>query len=808
MATLVLAIGVRAQTPPASTAAPGPPPHGSPVASNTACEPASTTAPGPPPHESIPKGEWCSGALRQESAGKLHKLHSTPEGGGEIPYQAWVESSTLLFRADEVEWDEATGDVHASGHVYLHDFREQHELWCDRLEYNTDAESGKFYNVRGQTIPHLTVRPGVLTTTSPFFFQGDWAERAGDLYILHDGFVTNCKMPSPWWRMKGPRFVIDPGEKAVSYHTVFLLAGVPLFFTPYFYHSLEEEPRKSGFLTPSIGNSSKGGFLVGAGYYWAMNRSNDLTYRAQYYTSRGLAHHVYFRGKPREGTEYSAIMYGVQDRGQPGTNPVQKYSGISLYAVGSSVLGDGWVARGEANYITSLRFRQEWTNSYNEAVGSEMHSVAFLNKNWAEGYTFNAIFSRLENFQSAEKQIVNPDTGALQLVADAVQIRKLPEGEFSGRDRRVWRKLPLWFSFDSSAGLLSRSEPVFSQDGTQLIDRFQTGRFMNRLNLAPHLTGALHFGDFHLVPSLGLRETYYSEGQAPYQDRYRVTGTDLVRSAREFSLDMIFPSLSRVYRKKTFLGDKLKHVIEPRATYQYVTGVGSDFDRFIRFDETDLLANTNDLLLTLTNRIYAKRGDSVQEVFTWELMQKRYFDPTFGGALIEGQRNVFESTADLAAYAFVAGPRGTSPIVSSLRVSPVGGVGLRWQADYDPRSGGIVNSTLGLDYRWKRYFASASNSEVHPGPALGTPSADQYRVRLGFGNANSRGLSAAVDVVYDYRTEALQYTTTQATYNTDCCGFSVQYYWNGISGIGGWRFAFSIANIGSFGTLTRQERLF
>jgi LPS-assembly protein len=331
---------------------------------------------------------------------------------------------------------------------------------------------------------------------------------------------------------------------------------------------------------------------------------------------------------------------------------------------------------------------------------------------------------------------------------------------------------------------------------------------MNRVNLAPHLTGVFHFGDFHLIPTLGIRETYYSEGQAAYEDRFRVTGTNAVRSAREFSLDMVFPSLSRIYPKKTFLGDKLKHVIEPRATYHYLTGIGTDFDRFIRFDETDIFANTNDLLLTLTNRLYAKRGENVQEVVTWELMQKRYFDPTFGGALVEGQRNVFEATADLAAYAFVAGPRGVSPIVSNLRVSPIGGLGVRWQTDYDPRTGGIVNSTLGLDYRWKKYFASGSNSQVHVDPALGTPTADQYRGRVGYGTLNSRGLSAAVDAIYDYRTQKLQYATTQATYNTDCCGYSVQYYWNGISGLGGFRLALSIANIGSFGTLTRQERLF
>jgi LPS-assembly protein len=195
-------------------------------------------------------------------------------------------------------------------------------------------------------------------------------------------------------------------------------------------------------------------------------------------------------------------------------------------------------------------------------------------------------------------------------------------------------------------------------------------------------------------------------------------------------------------------------------------------------------------------------------VVTWEVVQKRYFDPTYGGALIDGQRNVFESTADLAAYAFVSGARATSPVVSSLRISPVGGLGVRWQTDYDPRVHGIVNSTLGLDYRWKQYFASAANSEVHLDPALGTPAANQYRGRVGFGDANRRGFSAAVDGIYDYRARRLQFSTTQVTYNTDCCGLSAQYYWNGISKTGGFRIALSIANIGSFGTLTKKERLF
>ena len=61
----------------------------------------------------------------------------------------------------------------------------------------------------------------------------------------------------------------------------------------------------------------------------------------------------------------------------------------------------------------------------------------------------------------------------------------------------------------------------------------------------------------------------------------------------------------------------------------------------------------------------------MEEIFTWELMQKRYFDPTFGGALVEGQRNVVAAAADVTGYAFLVGPRSTSPIVSLCASIPL-----------------------------------------------------------------------------------------------------------------------------------------
>ncbi len=757
-------------------------------------------APAPPPPESIPEGQWEVDATDQKKEGARYWLRGN----------AWVESSRMLFEADEMDWDQESGDLHASGHVHMRNFEGKEDLWCERLEYNTEKGTGKFYDVRGQTVPRIITRPGVLTGTSPFYFQGEWAERVDERYILHNGWVTNCKMPRPWWRLTGRRFVIVPEEKALSYYSTFKLHGAPLFFTPYFYHSLQKQPRKSGFLMPSVSNGSIGGITFGSGYFWAINDSYDATYRFMDYTSRGFAHHLDLRGRPAAKTDFYVILYGVQDRGKPGTNPVEKYPGLSVYGTGRSDLGGGWTARADANYISSLNFRQQWSQSFNEFTGSEIRATAVLNKNWG-GYTLDAAFSRLQNFQSTEIPSRNPETGELDYTPNKVTIRKLPELEFSGRDEPIWRRLPAWFSFESSAGLLSRDYPIFDPTQTFIENRFRTARLTNRENLSPRLTGAFRVGQVRFVPSVAIHETFYSEGQSLSNGLYQPTGINIVRSARDFSLDIIFPSLARVYNKKTKLGDKLKHVIEPRATYRYVTGIGSDFRSFIRFDQIDLLSNTNELELSLTNRLYAKRGDSVQEVFSWTLMQSRYFDPTFGGALIEGQRNVFDATARLSPFAFLTSPRSASPVVSALRISPVAGLGVRWQADYDPRTHAIMDSSLALDYRWNRYFLMVSDSLVHQDELLNRPlPSNQYGFRVGYGDANRRGLSAFLDGVYDYVNSKILHSTVQVTYNTDCCGLSVQYIRQhfGLRDDTRTQFSFSIANLGAFGTLRKQDRMF
>jgi LPS-assembly protein len=251
----------------------------------------------------------------------------------------------------------------------------------------------------------------------------------------------------------------------------------------------------------------------------------------------------------------------------------------------------------------------------------------------------------------------------------------------------------------------------------------------------------------------------------------------------------------------------MKHVIEPRIEYSFVDGI-DNFNRIIRFDETDVMSNTNQVTLSIANRLFVKdKSGNVNEELSWVVAQSRYFDPTFGGAVVAGQRNVVTSSLDLDGFAFLNGPRNYSPVVSTLRFQHR--VGVEWRLTYDPLLKQITSSTFSADIRFSKYFISAGDTDVRTDPVL-APNSNQVRGTFGIGNQNRKGWNAALNVFYDLDRHVLDFATTEITYNTDCCGFSVEYrrYNFGVRDDTQYRLSFSIANVGSFGNLRKQERIY
>jgi LPS-assembly protein len=313
-----------------------------------------------------------------------------------------------------------------------------------------------------------------------------------------------------------------------------------------------------------------------------------------------------------------------------------------------------------------------------------------------------------------------------------------------------------------------------------------------------------------VTPSFTLRSTRYGE----QLQNGALLDQSLVRTTEEFSVDLRPPAFDRIWGG----GDtKWKHVIEPQVVYRLVNGV-NQFDRFVRFDEDETLSNTNEIEYGFTQRLFRKTGSNdAEELVSWRIAQKYYFDPTFGGAIVVGERNVLQALDSITPFAFADTTRSYSPVVSDLRITPGGRYDAQFRLDYDPRRGQITAAGTLLKVRpYRQSFVtladfSAVNLKTPSSPPNLAPRSNQVRALIGYGDLNRRGWNTAFGFSYDVTQHFFQNQVAQISYNGSCCGLGFEFRRLSLGTVrveNQYRIVLLIANIGSVGNLRRQERVF
>ena len=722
----------------------------------------------------------------------------TLHGKAEIVFRDYT------LRADEVTYDEDTGLITATGNVYAEGGPNDERISASHGTYNIKTQQGKFYDVLASTGVRFKGKNVTLTNDYPFVFTGQMVEKTGrDTFVVHHGSVTSCQLPNPKWTFNAERVEIKVGGNAKLYNSTFRIKKIPLFYFPVAGHPVNKAGRESGFLVPNFGASSRKGTIIGDSFFWAINRSVDATLGAEYYSSRGWAQHGEFRARPTDNSTIHATYFGVLDRGYGPQKIDQGGQDIKLDA--ETILP--WNIRSVANvnYLSSFVFRAAFTEQFSQAVNSEVKSLLFFSKDYND-YFFNASASRYQNFQSVTR-------------GDLITILRLPSFEAMAADHPIW-KTPLYWSYDLALDGVSRREPTF-----------KTNDLVGRFDLEPRVSLPLAWRGWSLFSEVATRNTFYTQRKAASSGIGAVEDKLLNRRAIEASAELRAPALSRIF-DKTLFGRKVKHTIEPRASYHIVNGVTA-FPNVIRFDERDILSDTSEMEYGIVQRLYLKRQGQCdpaensskepgacgpQEFISWEVLNRYYLDPSFGAAVIDGKRNVLTSTVDLTGIAFLTEPRRFSPVISKLRVRTSKNTDVQWQMDYDTKKGWINSSSVFANLKLGDWFLGGSHAYFHvPGEIFTTtPMAapvkfDQFRVLAGYGSPSKRGLSAAATVGFDQTTSFLQYGSFQSSYNWDCCGLSMEYRRFALGTVRNenqFRFAFTLANVGTFGNLRRQDKLF
>ena len=729
-----------------------------------------------------------------------------------------IQYKNLRLRADHVQYNTKTYMATAGGHIQF-DVDTQH-LTADSAEFNMQSGMGLFEHVRGEVTMEHQPNSNILISPNPLTFEAQEVRRVdGRTYWIEHSWLTVCEPDKPSWKFLSSHATLHVDRNVAILNANFRLFRLPLFYFPYASLPAGRRTRQSGFLIPEFADTSVKGLVIGDAYYWAPKDWTDLTLGAAYLSRRGWQQNVEFRAKPWENVSIAARYFGVIDRGLPAPvldaqgNPVLDASGNPESALQSqgghsaqfnldAKLHNGWRAVADFNQLSSLIFQLAFAPTFGEAVNSEVRNGGFLTKNF-QGFSADFAATSYKNFVNAQPQV-------------STDVRAAPQARFSSVDQAPWKHLPIYFGGDAFVEAVHRDDeslvtnPVTGVE--TVVPGVSTPAFVERTEVAPRVVVPLRWGPWlGVTTSFTVRATSYGAQLSGGT----LVNNSLLRTTGELNVDIRPATLERVWQAKN---GKWKHTIDTRVEYNYVQGV-NQFDRIVLFDEDETLTDTNDFVYSITQRLFHRSGDAqANDLATWRLSQAYYIDPTFGGALTPGTRNVFQALDSITPFAFADEPRRFSPINSDLIVSPGGIYDAEFRFDYDTVRRRITTSEALLKIRPTEnfnfsvaQFSIDNPAVVAPNNAVLQPEENQIRAQVGYGASNRRGWSASGGFGYDIKQDKLQNQFVEISYNGSCCGISLEYRRLSLGEIrteNQFRVSLNIANIGTFGNLRREEKLF
>ena len=646
----------------------------------------------------------------------------------------------VRVETETVEYDRVTRQLFATGGVTF--IRGEERLTGTSLRMQADTRAGVLVDVEG------TIGPGLRVTAREVRRLEDGR------YEVSDGILVLCDEDGESiLELSVDRAEVDPDNYLRSVSNVLRFKGVPIFYSPYMRTALDGQTRASGFLTPQTSTSTTKGRSISEAYYWAINRSADLTVRGEYFTERGMGGGVQFRAVPSQSSRIEVNNFFVPDTKGQGGQRTQ----IVAYAERERLR-----TLADLNIVSSFDFRQVFEEDFDVISSPTERSVAFGTYS-APGISYNVHYRRQGTFfRDQQTTIVREFPGLSALV------HTRPLGNSA-----------IYFSLEGGVSALHRRDAIV--DSPPVVGRFDISP---RLQIPVVRGPALSWSH-----SFGIRETVYTHDRTASGPRV------LDRFVFDYGFELSGPRFERRAGGWT-------HVVSPQVAYRYVRGI-DDFGDTLLVDETDLLVNTHEVRYGITNRFLTDR-----EVLSWTLMQKYFVDPGFGGALVAGRDNVFDPLLDLTGFGFADEPRRFSPVVSVVRYAPSDSRAADLQLDYDTkrgelRSGGFIGRYLAGQTAYNLAYFRTRATPIQIG-------SNQIRATAGYGDTARLGLNGSVSFSYNVDESFFQAATARVSYNTECYGLHLEFaqYDVGSRKESRIRFAFSLTDLGSIGTLRTSDDFF
>ncbi|MBA1148471.1 LPS assembly protein LptD [Ectothiorhodospiraceae bacterium WFHF3C12] len=620
-----------------------------------------------------------------------------PSGGS--PEAREDEATPARIRADEASYDQAERTYRFRGNVSL-DRADQHaeadEVIYDERTGRADLRGNILYREQGFQLSgsggfvNLDEDRGRVDEAAYRIETGhihgeaavaSFESRSRSSY--RDVSFTTCDVgKEDWWLRAGSLDIDREANLGEAWNTWLSFYGVPLFYAPYLNFPVTDE-RKSGFLSPSLGRSTRSGNTIELPYYWNIAPNYDFTLRPRYMSRRGLL----------LGNQFRYL--------QPSLEGEMRFDYI---ADDARYGGERWLHSQYHVFQPMDRFRAEIDynevsdKSYFDDFGNQLDDLyrQRLESNAAAAYygDFWDLSARWQRWQVLDRDLARERYPYERRPQIALNLRP---PELAGFDLRL----------DSEAVRFDHTEADLRDTGDRVDTEVELGYPIRDLG-------------YFLVPTAGYRYTAYE------LDRPSATAEESpTRALPYYSVDggLI------LQRNFQWWNTPLQQTLEPRLFYVHVPYREQDelplFDtseprlsmnrlfQVNRFSGADRMGDTNHLAFALTTR-FLDRG-SGRSYLSLSAGQRHYFDDRE----VQLSAGAEPDTRDRSDYLF------------ELRANLPPGLTVRWDYLASPYESGdeesrlsaqlkpAADTVLNLDYRIKwddgsRQREQTSGSLVFP----------------------------------------------------------------------------------------------
>jgi lipopolysaccharide assembly outer membrane protein LptD (OstA) len=693
--------------------------------------------------------------MRQDRLERIGASHYRATGAVEIELAA--EPTSLS--ADQVDYFVDTKRLVATGHVVF--ISGDGRISAERGEFDVGARTGTFFVAFGSTRVRDPADPSLFGPGTPTaYFYGRTIEKLGpDRYRVTTGGFTTCVQPTPRWELVASSVTLTLDKRAVVRHAVLRVKDVPLAYLPAMYFPINREDRATGMLLPVYGSSSLRGHSISNAFFWAIDRSQDLTVYHDWYSKTGSGFGSEYRYVSAPGSQGALRAYRL------GETTLSTSTGLTSETTSTEVRGSlvqalprGFRLRGGIDYFTNLSVQQQYHVDVYDASLRTRSWQGQISGPLGRGNSLSATFARSEVFYGTDQS---------QTIGGA------PRLQFTRALTRLGRA-PVYVSLSSEYAQLaytrSTADAVYDQ-GLARVDVTPTVQIP--LTAWPFLSART---------SIAWRNTFWSESLDPASSLQNVDDS-VSRHLLDFQTTLTGPIVARVWNTPdNGYAERFKHVIEPTVSIQRTTAF-DDYDKVVKIEAGDsLYGGTTRVTYGVTNRLFARRraggvgggagstGAGGQELLTVQLQQTWYSNPL--ASTVDGSYTGAFTGRAQSSY---------SPIAMTTRVSPTRAVGATTRIEYNAQTGvfealsaaGMVNlpQWVTSNVGWSRQmYAATTTSTLSSSNFFNT----ETTVRAWGGKMGGRyalNLNLADGTLVQQRIGGF--------YHAQCCGVSLEYQaWN------------------------------